>query len=224
MSTYGVLSRVAVQLPTDPPRGTSPEYLRHQAVMSLFMSNPDARPLFRVMKETAGLENLLVLGATQPVQTSSIETGVWVQRLESKPYAPALHTGQLLDFSIAVNATGIVTQPDGRKLRQDIWDIVFAGKPGAEVDRNHIYEQWLARQLVGGADVLEARIAARALVRVRRKPRAPSISFVRTELSGSLSVDDPALLLQSIVCGIGRARAFGCGLLCLMPHGSLSRR
>lgn len=224
MTTHGVLSRVSVQLPMDPPGGTSQEYLRHQAVMSLFVSDPDARPLFRVMHATPGLEHLLVLGAIQPVQTSSIETGTWVRRLESKPYVPVLHPGQLLDFNIVVNATGIVTQPDGRKLRKDVWDIVFAGKPAEDVDRNHVYVKWLARQLSGGADVLDACVTDRALLRVRRKPRVPSISFVRTELSGSLRVTDAALLLQTIVGGIGRARAFGCGLLCLMPHGTLTRR
>lgn len=224
MSAYGVLSRVLVQLPVDQPGGTSPDYLRHQAVMSLFMNDPEARPLFRVIRDAAGLDELLVLGAQSPEQTSSIETGAWVKRLESKPYAPVLRAGQALDFNITVNATGIVTQPDGRKLRQDVWDIVFAGKPAAEVDRDDIYRQWLARQLAGSADVLDAGVGRRSLVRIRRKPRAAPVTFVRTELTGSLRIRDAALLVQSIVGGIGRARAFGCGLLCLMPLRSLTRR
>lgn len=224
MSAGDVISRVTLRLPTDPPGGTSREYLRHQAIMSMFSGEGDARPVFRFMKAVNETEQVLVLSAGAPVTTTSIEPGVWVERLESKPYAPELWTDQSLDFNIVVNATGVVTQPDGRKLRQDVWDIVFAQRPGSEVDRDHVYTAWLSRQLDGVAEVVDARVVARALVRVRRAPRAVPISYVQTELVGSLVVRNPEALRRRLVDGLGRARAFGCGLLCLMAQGSLQRR
>ncbi len=225
MNTGGFISRITLRLPMDPPGGTSREYLRHQAVMSLFTGDDDAaRPLFRLMTSGSETEQLLVVSSGVPVATPSIEPGTWVARVESKPFAPQLSTQQALDFSIAVNATGVVTQSDGRKLRQDIWDIVFAGDPGPEVDRDDVYTAWLVRQLDGVADVNAVRVVSRGLVRVRRTPRAAPISYVQTELVGSLVVRDPEALQRRLVDGIGRARAFGCGLLCLMAHGSLQRR
>ena len=224
MNAGDVISRVTLRLPSDPPGGTSREYLRHQAVMSLFSGEGNVRPVFRLMKALNETEQVLVLSAGAPVATTSIEPGVWVERLESKPYEPAFRMNQTLDFSLVANATGVVTQPDGRKLRQDVWDIVFAGRPGAEVDRNEVYGAWLSRQLDGIADVVRAQVVARAMVRVRRAPRTVPISYVQAELVGSLVVRDPVALRRRLVEGFGRARAFGCGLLCVMGQGTLNRR
>lgn len=220
-----VLSRVSLQLPVDPPGGTSAEYLRHQAVMSLFVQHADAaRPLFRVMTSVNGLEDVLILGEDAPVVTTDIAPGLWIRELATKPYAPVLHAGQQLDFAVSVNAAGVVTQPDGKKLRRDIWDIVAAGHPASDVDREAIYATWLGRQLAETATVDDARIAARGAVHVRRRPKTPSISFVRTELIGTLTIRDPLAFAAKVVDGVGRARAFGCGLLCLLPLGTNGRR
>ncbi len=51
-----------------------------------------------------------------------------------------------------------------------------------------------------------------------RGRRGPSRVVVRqTAFEGTLRVADPAALRQAVINGVGRARAYGCGLLSLLP-------
>ena len=47
-----------------------------------------------------------------------------------------------------------------------------------------------------------------------------SVTFRQATFDGVLRVDDPTLLRDSLVSGIGRAKGYGCGLLTLAPPRS----
>jgi CRISPR system Cascade subunit CasE len=47
-----------------------------------------------------------------------------------------------------------------------------------------------------------------------------TISLVRAQYDGVLRVIDPDALRHALVCGIGHGKAFGCGLLTLVPFGA----
>jgi len=213
-----VLSRVVLQLPGDVD-GVSADYVRHQAVMSLFRDAPDARPLYRVLESDGRRERLMMLSRQPAIATSSIAPGRWVESVESKPYAPRLQPDRPIDFDVEVNAAAIVTSPEGRKRRVDVWDVVFAQDGGGDSSRDAVYIDWLRRQLGDGVAELDGAVAARSMVRLRPSRRAASITFVRTRLIGRLVPADPGILVTRIGEGIGRARAFGCGLVCLLPAG-----
>lgn len=219
-----ILSRVVVEIPGGPTERVSPEYLMHQAVTSLFRDAPEARPIHRVLQEEGPCATLMVLSRAAPRRTAAIAPGTWVRDVSSKSFAPALEAGQLLDFDLIANATAVVTQPDGRKRRTDVWDAAFAGEGRLSADRSAVYAAWLARQCDGAAEFERVEVAARGFVRIRKPGSGPSVAFVRTQLVGTLRVADPSTLRALVSTGIGRARAFGCGLLCLLPHGHLPRR
>ncbi|MDX2193336.1 MAG: type I-E CRISPR-associated protein Cas6/Cse3/CasE [Gemmatimonadales bacterium] len=219
-----LLSRVRVQVPSRPGERTSAEYLRHQAVASLFLGQDEARPLYRVLEESGGASTLLVLSSVPPRRTSEIAPGRWVGEVVTKRFAPPLKPGQGVDFDLVVNAASVVTDGAGRKRRVDVWDVVFASKDHEDVDRADVYAAWLSRQLNGAAELVSGQVAERGLMRVRRPGREAPMVFVRTRIIGALTVRQPAELTALLVRGIGRARAFGCGLMCLLPAGRLHRR
>ena len=48
---------------------------------------------------------------------------------------------------------------------------------------------------------------------LRREGGARPVRFPRLDFEGTLTVDDPALFLDALGQGFGRAKAFGCGLM-----------
>lgn len=110
-----------------------------------------------------------------------------------------------------------------RELDLFLWHCLR--QPGALLDREAIYRDWLAQRLAdGGADLLAARLTrldqtplvrrhhSDGPARRRRGARRPDVTF-----EGSLRVADPDRFTALLVRGIGRHRAFGFGMLLLRP-------
>lgn len=212
-------------------RSTAP-YLVHQAVADLFGDRADRGYLYRVTGESPGEREVLILSHTPPIAPE--EAGSPEHRrataVQSKPFAPSLSPGQLLDYEIRVNATRVRRGPelDRRgKLRQhrhDVWEIVWNQDRETERTPHEVYGEWLAHQLQGVADVLDTRITERGEVEARRGDRGDVPRFVTTNLIGTLRIQDPASFMEAVAKGIGRAKAFGCGLLCISRPGTVLAR
>lgn len=224
--TSNPLTISRVQLDIRPHRGASQEYITHQLVADLFGDREDRGYLFRVMAESRdrGTVTALVLSYDAPHQDTPERPWGAVRRVECKPFAPVIQTGALLDYEIRINATAVVTSPTGRKKRTDVWDAVFAADRNDPRTPHEVYTAYLQRKLDGVAEILEGRVTARGQVRARRPGARAPIAFIATNLIGTLRVSDPAALLETIRFGIGRSKAFGCGLLCLSRPGSVLPR
>lgn len=73
---------------------------------------------------------------------------------------------------------------------------------------------WLQRQGVRSGFELEAALVMGSEMLRSRKTDA-HISLLKVYFEGRLKVSDSSLLLQALQAGIGRGKAFGCGLLSL---------
>ncbi|MCU0623521.1 MAG: type I-E CRISPR-associated protein Cas6/Cse3/CasE, partial [Gemmatimonadaceae bacterium] len=220
-------ARIALQRPPAAERGVTREYLVHQAVADLFGDRDDRGYVWREFPGTASCADVLILSSVAPDETATARMPAHrrLASIRSKPFRPELTEGQRLDFEIRVNATRIVTTTveedimsvgDGtRKTRQDIWDAVFAAGVSPETAMADVYAEWLRRKLEGSAVVHDVGVTERRMIWVRRASAAAPVPFVATNLVGGLLVADPEALVQRMADGIGRARAFGCGLLCL---------
>lgn len=208
-------------------RRTTIPYLIHQAVADLFGDRDDRGYLFRVLGEWQDGANVLVLSAGAPLATERV-AGPEHRRavhVESREFAPALAPGDLLDFEIRLNATQVVTDTaTGRKVRTDVWEATWRADPDTPCTPHEVYGAYLRRKLSDGAAVLEARVVERGEVRARRGDRPRPILFVATNVVGTLRVEDPERLVAQVAAGVGRAKAFGCGLLCLSRPGTVLRR
>ena len=207
-------------------RRTTAPYLIHQAVADLFGDRPDRGYLYRVTEERAGGADVLILSGNPPLAVNCLASPSHrrAERVESKPFAPQLSPGQWLDYEIRINATQVVTRPDGRKQRTDVWEAVWQADRNTPRTPHEVYGEYLTRKLAGAAAVRSARVTERGEVRARRGDRRDAARFVATNLIGTLNVEDPEAFRVVLAAGIGRAKAFGCGLLCLSRPGTVLAR
>ena len=207
-------------------RGFTPEYVTHQLVADLFPDRPDRGYLYRTTRERPGGVEVLVLSDGSPRAPHEIPIHPYgaTVHVESKPFAPRLRPGMELDFEVLLNATTETAGADGRKRRTDVWDAVLAADRNDARSPHDVYGAYLRRKLDGTAEVLDARITARNQVRARRGDRKEAIIFIAANVIGTLRVTDPDRLMEAVGAGIGRAKAFGCGLLCLSRPGLVLRR
>lgn len=240
-----ILSRAILHLRSDPSRRWTAEYTTHQLVADLFGDRSDRGYLYRTVQERPGGVEVLVLSPDAPLGSESLPVRSWgaAVGVESKPFAPRLTAGQVVDFEIRINATRVITDPaTGRKHRTDVWEAVWRGDPDTVLSPHEVYGEYLTRKLSGSADLIRqecdratgaeslVRLTERTEVRARRGgrgsrgDRSECVRFVAANLIGTLRVRDPEQLLAITTGGIGRAKAFGCGLLCLSAPGTVLAR
>jgi CRISPR system Cascade subunit CasE len=222
------LTLSCIVLRLKPARGWTAEYVTHQLVADLFGDREDRGYLYRVSRERPGGVEALVLSDGAPLPAERLPVRDWGAALDvqSKPFAPELEAGQPLDFEIRVNATRVVTDPaSGKKHRTDAWEAVWrADRENSGNTPHEVYADYLRRKLAGAAEVEAARVTERQEVRARRGDRAEAVRFVATNVIGTLRVSDPVRFLEVVAGGIGREKAFGCGLLCLSAPGTVLAR
>ena len=144
--------------------------------------------------------------------------------LESKQgYEPVLATGDRLSFVLRANPVVTAPRPGQKRgLRADA--IMHAKsklgpaqrKAFTSADASAIAVEWLAKRgPANGFDLDTSVTSAEGYLqlRVAHKPDKPPIQFSQIDISGALTVRDPALMLSALTKGIGKARAYGCGLM-----------
>lgn len=205
-----------------PARGFTAPYIVHQLVADLFAETSERPYLYRVLDQSESTTTALVLSSQDVRDIDRIPDRPYghVVDVETKPFAPKLRQGQRLDFEVRINAT---TSVDGR--RTDVWDAALDANPDTPETRDSTYRDYLDRKLEGVATILDCRVTERVPVRPRRGDMTGAgIFFMATNLIGKLEIDAPQRLIAEISSGIGRAKAFGCGLLCISRPGTVLKR
>lgn len=201
-------------------------YKEHQALWRLFDTDPEAERdfLYRQTLEQ-GRVKYYVLSERQPVDT----TGIWLVS-DPKPYDPKLFTGQKLFFNLRANPIVTIRLENGRKERRDVVmnekkRINFKELPKETRPlEQEIVQQtcipWLAQRskrlgfqlqpdtiMVDGYQQHES----------RSKNTSAAIRYSTVDFQGVLTVTEPETFKQTLFKGLGKARAFGCGLLLIKP-------
>lgn len=197
----------------------------HGLVWSLFSRSDDAKRDFLYRQIEPGA--FIVVSDRAPEDPH----GLWA--LEFKIYEPHLAAGDRLSFVLRANPTLAVPQP-GEKRGKRV-DVIMHAK--SKLDREQraqfttddaraVALAWLnKRGSVIGAEFDAGSCDATGYVQVKiprgtadpkRKCRGASkspIEFSEIEFAGRLTVTDPEKLTTALFNGIGKARAYGCGLL-----------
>lgn len=193
----------------------SPQKL-HAAVESSFPSNvgQGGRNLWRIDRLGNALY-LLVLSSAKPDFTHIVEQFGWPgaeQTWETKDYSPLIaqiKAGQKWRFRLRANPVHSVKQTSSSGDEKP----PKRGKVYAHVTVQQ-QEQWLLergpnygfRLQPGSFGVMQQEIK-----RFQRQRNPVTLGI--TTFEGILEVEDAALFSRTLVNGIGRAKAYGCGLL-----------
>lgn len=201
----------------------------HLSQLSLNVQSPEARrdllnpyelhrtllSVFDTTRQEAGVLYRVEGGHDGPrALVQSVSRGEWSrlpedylrhdrepESVETHCWRPAFACGQVLRFRLRAS-------PCFKRGRQRL---AWLGPP----------EQlaWLERQAqASGCEVRQAEVASEGLVRLPLRGRQRSVITHGAALfDGLMSVNDPALLAAAIRGGLGRAKAFGCGLLSVAP-------
>lgn len=178
--------------------------------------------LWRLDSERDDRILLYVVSPERPDFAHLAEQAGWpsTERGTSKPYAPlldALTTGQRWAFRLTANPTRYVTPQDGGRAKRV-----------AHVSVPH-QEQWLTdRAAASGFRVWEApahdgstspvlTLTRRSVQQFTRRGSDRPVTLAVAQFDGVLEVTDVDALRDTLVTGIGPAKAYGCGLLTLAP-------
>jgi CRISPR-associated protein Cas6/Cse3/CasE subtype I-E len=134
---------------------------------------------------------------------------------------PSLSQGERYRFSIRFTPTVRITKSEGRRYGERDVFLAKADTAGkdAGLKRDDVYRDYLAERLTG-ATIEASRLVQFRLRKFMRPKKDGSVSgktMPEAVIEGHLRVDDPAKLLEAISSGVGRQRAYGCGMLRLQP-------
>jgi CRISPR system Cascade subunit CasE len=174
----------------------------------------DGRILWRT--DTVGEQTwLYVLSATRPDFAHIVEQFGWPEaehKWDTKDYDPFLshlNAGQRWRFRLHANP---VYTADGKRYahvtveQQKQWLSARAEQNGFSFHKITTDE--------GDVDALQ--IIHRNILKFRKRPSdKTSVTLSVATYEGELIVDDVELLKRALTCGIGKAKAYGCGLLTL---------
>lgn len=190
----------------------------HAAVLAGFPAAEDpARVLWRVDAGTHRTD-LFVVSAARPDLTHLVEQAGWPttatwDTADYQPFLERLAAGQRWAFRLTANPVRSVSR--GAGVRGQVKAHVTAAQQ----------QDWLLRRAEGlGFRVPDGEAGSPQLVVKDRRtarferPRADAgrdVTVVMATYDGLLEVTDPDALRRGLCEGVGRAKAYGCGLLTL---------
>ncbi|MDO4244097.1 MAG: type I-E CRISPR-associated protein Cas6/Cse3/CasE [Actinomyces sp.] len=215
----------------DPGRRLARKYLgspqvMHAVIMKAAGDAPPEGPgrvLWRVDRGATTLLYLLtpVEPDCEQILTEACAPGQQARTLDYSPFLGRLDTGQVWAFRLTANPSRAVPQGAGARGKR-------FGHVTIEQQRT-----WLVDRVPGyGFELLPAAgdAAESSLTVVRRarpvfgrenpeQGRLDRVTINQTVYEGRMRVTEPDTLRQALVEGIGRSKAYGCGLMTLArPH------
>lgn len=192
-------------------------YAVHQLLWQLFPNMGEKKRdfLFREVR-SEGFPLFYVVSAEPPCGNHALS-------VDCKPYSPKLKEGARLHFSLTANPV-VARKCEGKKnsKRHDVWmaekkSLKEKGLTGDEIYRRCVdaAKNWLVDRcerygFAVGADelVVEGYMQHRL-----KKNGGKEIRFSSIDYEGILTVTDPDAFAHMLITGIGKSKAFGCGLM-----------
>ncbi len=201
------LTKIEVEHETAFKAGLRDNYDWHQKIWQAFPGRNDAsRDFLSRLDEIDGGLRLLLLSETEPIRPPWCPDTAW----QSKSISPSFFNHPTYRFSLLANPTKKVrSAPDGSLLKNS--------RRVPLVKREDLLD-WLTRKGSQHGFTYDPKT-------LKTVPR-PRQTFIKkgkagihtaTEFIGQLTVTDPDVFQHAALAGIGSAKAFGFGMLCLSP-------
>ena len=206
---------------------SSPQAL-HAAVMSSFAELPvrqdGPRVLWRIDRDARHRTHLCIVSPYKPDLTHLVEKAGWptTARWETFDYGPFLErlsAGDRWAFRLTANPVHSVRNKDG-----------VPTKPTAHIGPRNQLRWLLQRQRNAGFAIVrrspgrgsqdeldqhEVHVHDRRRLAFKKKGADKPVTLVTVTFDGRLEVTDPNAFRRTLTHGLGRAKAYGCGLMTL---------
>ncbi len=188
-------------------------YKEHQVLWKLFSDDPDAKRDFIYRYEPRqNTPAYYIVSERKPVDND------YFWDIQCKDYDPVLTTGQQFAFMLRVNP--VITKEGKRH------DVVMHLKynkykdkktrPPSQVIVEEAGREWLVTRAESGGFIFDdssVRIDGYQPNTSGRKKGKKEIRYNTMDFRGILTVTEPELFNKTLMQGIGKAKAFGCGLM-----------
>jgi CRISPR system Cascade subunit CasE len=208
------LTKVEIDHETAYMAGLRDSYAWHKKVWEMFPGRSDkARDFITRLDGVDGGFRLLVISATEPSRPNWCPEPAW----HSKPLPSSFLEHSRFRFSLIANPTRKVKSETNAKNGRRV---PITRRDDHEVDGNIQIGllSWLRRKGEQHGFSFDD-----SSVRTISKPRQWFLKkgsagvHTAAEFVGTLAVTDPAKFRSAVVQGVGSAKAFGFGMLCLSP-------
>ena len=211
------LTKIEIDFETAFKAGLRDSYAWHQSIWRAFPAR-DGQPrhfLTRLDEIEGGLR-LLVLSPEQPTRPAWCPESSW----QCKPVGESFWNHARYRFSLVANPTRKVRSDSQGKLLKNSRRVPIVTRDDREVDGRLQpgLLSWLQRKGEQHGFSIDPE-----QIKTIPRPRQPFIKkgaaglHSATEFTGLLIVSDPEKFRQAALLGIGPAKAFGFGMLCLSP-------
>ncbi|WP_433464099.1 type I-E CRISPR-associated protein Cas6/Cse3/CasE [Spirillospora sp. CA-128828] len=201
----------------------------HAAVMTSFAEAPapdGPRVLWRLDRNSGADTHLCIVSPMRPDLTHLVEQAGWptTARWETFDYAPFLKRltkGDTWSFRLTANPVHNIRRKTGEPTKvtahigpthQLGWLLKQEDKAGFKVA-----EKPPEKQLAPGRDTHDLLIHGHRQFGFTRKGNSGQVTLVAVTFDGRLEITDTDAFRATLTHGLGRAKAYGCGLMTLAP-------
>lgn len=208
------LTKIEIDYETAHKAGLRDAYAWHQWAWLAFPDRPEAdRDFLTRLDDTGGGFRFLIQSATAPQRPGTCPEDAW----QSKEIPEAFFQHGRYRFSLLVNPTRKLAAPrDAEGKRRNAKRV--------PISHREDLLNWIARKgsqhgFLANPDSLQTIPRPRQVFVKKSSADSQRHGALHsaTEFVGLLKVTDPAAFLAATHSGIGSAKAFGFGLLCLSP-------
>lgn len=198
--------------------GRNGSYAAHQLLWKLFSEADEREFLFREDQGVDGLPEFYVLSRQVPDAITQLF------KIQTKKFQPKIASGDRLAYTLRVNPTVCVKNESGQRLRHDV--LMHAKRQAKEgginnslvlrEKMNQSAQAWFAdeRRLNRWGIQLDMLPDVECYTQHQvTNGKGRKIHFSSVDLQGILTVTEPQDFISTLFCGIGKAKAFGCGLM-----------
>lgn len=206
-------SQVAVKPGYDPKLSqimNRDSYYLHQMLWKLFPEAPHIKRdfIYRIYNDN-NFPYFYIVSARQPKTNQDFFS------IKTKPYFPKIYSGNRYAFSLEVNP--VIKRKNSR--HDIVMDKKYHSKKSGDSIINEAGLEWLeSRSEKYGFTFDRSFLKIKSYVQHKIiKPNASKpICFSTLDYSGILTVTNPVIFLNALYHGIGKCKAFGCGLIILL--------